>query len=78
MLGHSYMHRHNEVVRSLHLLMCNKYELSSSKNMRTHSVQEVIANSNAKIRVDTRIKTDVKIQHDRTYLCMIRKGRRSH
>ena len=65
MLGHDYMRRHNEVVRCIHLLLSNKYNLKSSKKMRTHSVQEVIANENVEIRVDTRIKTDVRIQHDR-------------
>ena len=33
--------------------------------MRNHSVQEIVANQDVKIRVDTRIKTEVKIQNDR-------------
>jgi hypothetical protein len=33
--------------------------------MRSHSVQVVLANENVEIRVDTRIKTDIKIQHNR-------------
>ncbi|MCB1712868.1 MAG: hypothetical protein KDH96_10425 [Candidatus Riesia sp.] len=65
MLGHDYMRRHNEVVRCIHLNLCNKYEIKRSKKLRTHSVQEVVANENVEIRVDTRIKTDIKIQHDR-------------
>ncbi|KAM0677311.1 hypothetical protein BDAP_002174 [Binucleata daphniae] len=55
----------NEVVRCIHLALCNKYKIKRSKKLRSHSVQEVIANENAEIRVDTRIKTDIKIKHDR-------------
>ena len=39
--------------------------MKSSRKLRSHSVQEVIANENVEIRIDTRIKTDIKIQHDR-------------
>ena len=65
MLGHDYVRRHNEVVRCIHLLLCNKYGIRRSKKLRTHSVQEVVANENAEIRVDTHIKTDVIIQNNR-------------
>ena len=33
--------------------------------MRNHSAQEIVANEDVEIRVDTRIKTEVKIQNDR-------------
>ena len=65
MLGHDYTRRHNEVLKCIHLSLCNKFGLKSSKKLRSHSVQEVIANDNVEIRVDTRIKTDIKIQHNR-------------
>ena len=65
MLGHDYTRRHNEVLKCIHLSLCNKYGLKSSKKLRSHSVQEVVANENVEIRVDTRIKTDIKIQHNR-------------
>lgn len=52
-------------MKSIHLLMCNKYQIKSSKKLRTHSVQEVVANDYAEIRVDTRIKTDIKISENR-------------
>ena len=35
------------------------------QRLRNHSVQEVLANEKAEIKVDTRIKTDIKIKHDR-------------
>ncbi|TBU20471.1 hypothetical protein CWI38_0065p0030 [Hamiltosporidium tvaerminnensis] len=65
MLGHDYTRRHNEVVRCIHLLLLNKYKFKSSKRIRSHSVQEILDNEYAEIRVDTRIKTDVKIRNNR-------------
>src|SRR5262245_55802984 len=69
MLYHDYTRRHNEVVRCLHLLLCNKYDIKTSKKVRTHSIQETVANKNAEIRVDTRIK----IQNNRTDLFVLDK-----
>ncbi|TBU20062.1 hypothetical protein CWI38_0139p0050 [Hamiltosporidium tvaerminnensis] len=45
-----YTRRHNEVF---------------SKRIRSHSVQEILDNEYAEIRVDTRIKNDVKIRNNR-------------
>ncbi|KAF7683023.1 hypothetical protein TCON_1766 [Astathelohania contejeani] len=61
MLGHDYTRRHNEVLRCIHLLLVNKYGFKKSKILRTHSVQEVMENEGAEIRVDTRIRTDILI-----------------
>ena len=44
--------------------------------MRTHSVQEILANNEAEIRVDTRIQTDIKIENNRPdiFVCDKRKN----
>ena len=76
MLGHDYTRRHNEVLKCIHLTLCNKYGIRNSKKLRSHSVQEVVANENVEIRVDTRIKTDVKIQHNRPDLFVHDKKRK--
>ena len=76
MLGHDYTRRHNEVLKCMHLSLCNKYGLKSSKKLRSHSVQEVVANENVEIRVDTRIKTDIMIQHNRPDLFVYDKKRK--
>jgi hypothetical protein len=47
MLGHDYMRRHNEVVKSIHLVMCNKYGFKNIKKLRANSVQEIMENENA-------------------------------
>ena len=65
MVGHDYTRRHNEVVRCIHLHLCNKYSIKNSKKMKTHSVQEIVANKQVEIRVDTRIQTDIKIENNR-------------
>ena len=44
MLDHDYMRRHNEVLRCIHLSLCNKYGLKFFKKLRSLSVQEVVAN----------------------------------
>ena len=76
MLGNDYMRRHNEVVRSIHLLLCNKYGFKRTNKIRSHSVQEIISNDNAEIKVDTRIKTDIKIQCDRPDIFIYDKKRK--
>ena len=76
MLGHDYTRRHNEVLKCIHMTLCNKYGLRSSRKLRSHSVQEVVANENVEIRVDTRIKTDIKIQHNRPDLFVFDKKKK--
>ncbi|TBU11109.1 hypothetical protein CWI38_1381p0030, partial [Hamiltosporidium tvaerminnensis] len=65
MLGYDYTRRHNEMVRCLHLLLLNRYKFKSLKRIRSHSVQKILDNEYAEIRVDTRIKTDFKIRNNR-------------
>ena len=60
-----YTRKHNEIVRCIHLLLCNNYKIKSSKRMRSHSVQEIVGNEDVEIRVDTRIKTDIKVPNNR-------------
>lgn len=65
MLSYGYTRRHNEVVRCIHLHLCQEYGLKQTKNIRSHSVQETIGNEKVEIRVDTRIRTDVRIQNNK-------------
>ncbi|KAF7681018.1 hypothetical protein TCON_2368 [Astathelohania contejeani] len=65
MLSHNYTQRHNEVLRYIHLLLANKYGLKKIKKLRSHSVQEVMENERAKIRVDTRIRNDILVKNNR-------------
>ncbi|KAL6120507.1 hypothetical protein NUSPORA_02757 [Nucleospora cyclopteri] len=75
MLAFDYTKRHNEVLRCIHLLMCLRYGLKSSKKIRNHSVQEIVCNEDVEIRVDNRIKTNVKIQCNKPDLFIYDKRR---
>ncbi|EQB62397.1 hypothetical protein NAPIS_ORF00025 [Vairimorpha apis BRL 01] len=57
MLGHNYIRRHNEIL--------------SRKRLRTHLVKQIIANKFIEIRVDTSIKTDVKIRYNKLDIVVI-------
>ncbi|MGL5714005.1 MAG: hypothetical protein ACRCX2_13370 [Paraclostridium sp.] len=46
-------------------MYANKFGIRRSRKIRTHSVKEVVANSKCEIRVDTTIRTDIKIEHNR-------------
>ncbi|KAM0680463.1 hypothetical protein GINT2_001523 [Glugoides intestinalis] len=76
MLYHDYTRRHNEVVKCLHMLVSNKYNITPKprKRIRGYSVQEVMANDRVEIRVDTRIKTTGKISHDRQDIMVLDRG----
>lgn len=65
LVSYDYTARHNEVVRCIHLGLCLKYGLRRSKRLRIHSVQETVSGEGVTIVADTRVKTDVKLQHDR-------------
>ena len=60
MLGHDYTRRHNEVVKIIYLFLRSKYGIKRSKRLRSHSVQEITANANVEIRVDTTVATSTK------------------
>jgi hypothetical protein len=76
MLYYDYMRRHNEVVRCIHLCLCIKYGLKPSPRMRNHSVQEIVANENVEIRIDTRVRTGIKIEANRPDIFILDKKRR--
>ena len=73
MLGFHYMRRHNEVVRCIHILICRKYGFKKTNKIRSHSVQEVMENDQAEIRVDTRLVTDIKVSHNKPDIMVIDK-----
>ncbi|KAI5173473.1 hypothetical protein PAEPH01_2009 [Pancytospora epiphaga] len=61
MLYHNYTQRYNKVIRCLHLNFCTKYRIKAHSSMRSYLVQEIIANENVKIQVDTRVQTAIKV-----------------
>ena len=76
MLDHDYTGRHNEVLKCIHLFLCNKYGIKRSKRLRTHSVQEINANSDVEIRVDTTVATSTRLSVNRPDIFVHDKKRR--
>ncbi|KAF7682659.1 hypothetical protein TCON_2125 [Astathelohania contejeani] len=64
-LGHNYTRRHNEVLRCIHLLLMNKYGFKKNKEIQKPLSPELVENDLAEIRVDTRIRTDILVKHNR-------------
>ncbi len=62
MLSHDYSKRHNEILRHIHLKLCNKKSL-------THLITETTANKNAEIQVNTKIKTEIIIKSNDIFTC---------
>ena len=54
-------------------MLCNRFGLKSLRRIRLHSVQEVLSSRDIEIRVDTRVKTDVRVAHDRPDIVVIDK-----
>ena len=70
-------HQHDEVVRCIHLHPCGRYyELESLRMIRLHSVHKAVSNRDVEFRVDTHIKTDIKVPHDRVGIVVLEKCRK--
>ncbi|XP_029655393.1 uncharacterized protein LOC115229120 [Octopus sinensis] len=65
MLHGDYVRRHNEVVRCIHFHLCREFGLKNEKKLKTHSVQTVSVNEFVEIKVDTFIKTDIILEHNK-------------
>lgn len=63
----------NEIVRILHLALCNRYGIKKTKRLRDEAT---VANEEAVIIVDTRIKTDLKLAHNKLFIVVHDKKRK--
>lgn len=64
MVSHSYTRKHNEVIKCIHILLCNKYNLKQTRKLRSYSVQEILAKKEVEVRFDTITHTDIKLQNN--------------
>lgn len=76
MLGYDYKQRHNEVIKCIHLFLCNKYGIKNNKRLRNHSVQEINANENVEIRIDTTVSTTTKQKNNRPDIIVLDKKKK--
>lgn len=58
---YNHTRRHNKVVSCIHLWFCTKYGLKAFTRMGNHLVQKIVANKNVKIKIDTKVRTSIKI-----------------
>lgn len=62
LLAFDYTHRHNEIVRCLHLMFARRYVLTNARKMRGYKVQDTLANARARICSDKTILTHNRVE----------------
>nr|XP_027195135.1 uncharacterized protein LOC113789754 [Dermatophagoides pteronyssinus] len=65
LLNSEYKYRHNDVVRSLHLMFCQRYGIERNKRLKNYRVENVIQNNRVKIKSDVPIITDTRIDNNK-------------
>ena len=64
MAYYDYKQRHDEVLKCLHLALCKYYKISLNNKIRKHELQKFSYNDKVEIRIDTTVKSDIKIKHN--------------
>ncbi|XP_029657533.1 uncharacterized protein LOC115231715 [Octopus sinensis] len=65
MLNSDYLRRHDEVVKCVHLHICQMYGIKKNRKLKNHSVQSILSTQNVEIRVDTSIITENKVNFNK-------------
>lgn len=65
MLHHDYLHRHNELLKCIHIRLGNTCGIINRKKLREHKVDKFLENNKASTKVDPAIQTDIKTQHNK-------------
>ncbi|KAG0435891.1 hypothetical protein DMUE_4487 [Dictyocoela muelleri] len=65
LLHSSYVRRHNEVVKSIHLILMNKYGISSRKKLKNHQIEKVVKNNRAEIITEIPVRTDSHVVNNK-------------
>ncbi|XP_029654245.1 uncharacterized protein LOC115227612 [Octopus sinensis] len=65
MLNSDYLRRHDEVVKCVHLHICQMYGIKKNRKLKTHSVQSILSTQNVEIRVETSIITENKVNFNK-------------
>lgn len=73
MLHHDYKLRHNEVLKCIHLMLCNRYGIIMRKKLKAHRVEKTVENNRAIIKTDTAIRTDIYVKHNKPDIVVIDK-----
>jgi hypothetical protein len=65
MLHNDYIRRHDEVVKSIQLHLCERYGFTRRRKIRAYKVYKEKENENAIIKTDMPIKTDIIVGHNK-------------
>ena len=65
MAYYDYKQRHDEVLKCIHLALCKYYKISLNNKIKKQELQKFSYSDKVEIRIDTTIKTDIKIKHNR-------------
>ncbi|KAG0435865.1 Retrovirus-related Pol polyprotein from type-1 retrotransposable element R2 [Dictyocoela muelleri] len=65
LLHSSYIRRHNEVIKSIHLRLLNKYGISTRKKLKNHKIEKVVKNDKAEILTEIPIRTDTHVRNNK-------------
>ncbi|KAL0265725.1 UNVERIFIED_CONTAM: hypothetical protein PYX00_011440 [Menopon gallinae] len=72
---YEYLWRHNEVVKSIHLLYCSRFGAVKCTRCGAHKVESIVENSRVCIKADMHIRTDLKLCHNRPDILVHDKAR---
>ncbi|MEG2848334.1 MAG: reverse transcriptase family protein [Bacilli bacterium] len=64
-IHHSYKRRHDEVAKSLHLMLASRFKLSKLGKLRGYKINPVIENDKAILKFDCPIKTSNRIENNK-------------
>ncbi|KAG0438663.1 Retrovirus-related Pol polyprotein from type-2 retrotransposable element R2DM [Dictyocoela muelleri] len=70
LLHTSYIRRHNEVVKSIHLRIMNKFGITSKKKLKSHKIEKVVKNENAELISEMPVKTDSFVTNNKPDLIL--------
>nr|XP_027204724.1 uncharacterized protein LOC113798392 [Dermatophagoides pteronyssinus] len=65
LLNFDYKKRHNDVVRCIHMMFAKKYGITNQKRLKNYRVENVVSNERVRIKSDTPILTDNRIDHNK-------------
>lgn len=64
-ISKDYIIRHDEVARCLHLMFAKRYGITKKRKMKNYKIQSVLSNEHVKIKFDTPIITELRLDHNK-------------
>ncbi|KAG0436791.1 Retrovirus-related Pol polyprotein from type-1 retrotransposable element R2 [Dictyocoela muelleri] len=68
-----YSDRHDQMLKCLHLFLCNKYKITKLNKISLHKLEKVVKNEMVEIRCDMQIETKNKVRYNKPDILVIDK-----